>query len=63
MKPMNFPGRLNRRRQEAIDRMLDLPEPRKHIVEKVIAATQARLIEQADAELIKTKINREKQGK
>lgn len=59
MKPMNFPGRVNKRRQEAIDRLSAIPEPRKGVA-KIIIDTSAKIIDQGEAEACQTKIRREK---
>ncbi len=63
MKPMNFPGRLNKRRQEALDRIARRTADEQKKVQKIVEATRAKLVEQNVAQSTRTKINREKQGK
>jgi hypothetical protein len=56
---MNFPGRKNRRRQEALDRIKKKTLERVNI-QKAVDSLKAKIIDQAEAENTKTKIKREK---
>lgn len=59
MKPMNFPGRKNRRRIEAVQRLYK-KSTLKESVGVIIDNTNAKIVDQGGAENLQTKINREK---
>jgi hypothetical protein len=62
---MNFPGRLNKRRVEALNRALKKADEKKEIskrVQNIIDATRAKLMDQEEADKLKTKVNRSKPG-
>lgn len=64
MKRMNFPGRVNKRRKEAVDRLIRAKEKasdkKRLTLKETIRITRERLLEQAEAENIRTKIHRGK---